>query len=144
MMGLRWGQPGKAGKTRQPEQVPSGGPQGAPSPGNAVAAPGWRYGRNPLAFSYARRLGVASSLTSPSVAGRFRTQDASSPERRGGSPDLGALQSFRGLVGLTGRAKLGMQSGPSAMPGYPSTGQGGLLPQLASMSRPDEQRIGWF
>lgn len=141
-MGALWGQPGKAGKTRRPEQVaePSGRQA---SPGNAIPAAGTRYGPNPIAFAYAYRLGVASSLTSPAVRGRFRSHADASPSSRGnGTPDLGALQTFRGLVGLPSRLKLGAQGGPSAQAGYPSTGNGNtVISGLAAMGRPDVQRI---
>lgn len=136
-MGIRqWGKPGKAGKGARPEQVPDAR-GGRPSPGNAIAAPGWRYGADPLAFSYAHRLGVATSLTSPMVRGRFRPLEGADPTRTGnGRPDLGALQTFRGLVGAATQVRLGMQAGPSAPPGYPSTGQGGVIGQLAAMQQP--------
>lgn len=142
-MAATWGQPGKAGKTRRPEQVaaPAGGQA---SPGNAMPAAGLQYGPNPIAFAFARRLGVASSLTSPAVRGRFRSHADAAPSSRGnGTPDLGALQTFRGLVGVASRLKLGAQAGPSAQAGYPSTGSGNttILSGLAAMGRPDVQRI---
>lgn len=135
-----WGQPRKAGKSRRPEQVPA--PRGGQaSPGNAVAAAPYRYGPNPQSFDLAHRLGVGTTL--PILRGRFRTMADASPSSRGnGAPDLGALQTFRGLVGLpTRRLRAGMQAGPSDQPGYPSTGAGNVIQGLANMSRPGVQRI---
>lgn len=134
-----FGKPGKAGKQTRPQQVLAG-PPGATSASNVIPAAAYRYGRNPIAFSYGHRLGVMSSLTSPAVAGRFRPQDQGSPNRRA-TADLGALQAFRGLVGGPGRARLGAQGGPSSQPGYPST-NATILIGLAAMDQPGTQRLG--
>ena len=141
MFGRLFGKPGKAGKAQAPTQV-RGTPSGPVSPGNAIAGAGTRYGAQPIALSYALRLGVASSLTSPSVAGRFRQGTSASPANRGDTRDLGQQQAFRGLVGkLSRRPRLGAQSGPSAQPAFPSTGQGGIVTQLAALGRPDRMPL---
>lgn len=140
-----FGKPGKAGKEQRPEQVPPGRP-GAASGGNAMPGPAVVYGPQPVSVSLARRLGVASSLTSPMVAGRFRPGNEGTAQHRGvdgGSPDLGALQTFRGLVAAARSPRLGAQAGPSAQPGYPGTGSGSsVLQGLAAMSQPDVQPYG--
>lgn len=143
MLGRLFGKPGKAGKAERAQPI-AGSVQGQPSPGNALAG-AIRYGVQPVPYSYAHRLGVVSSLMSPSVRGRFRTGDSSTPSNRGGTPDMGQLQTFKGAVGrLTRGARLGAQSGPSAQPGYPSTGSGGIVTMLAALDRPDVQRVGGF
>lgn len=139
-MGVIWGQSRKAGKTRRPEPAPAPA-GGQSSPGNAMHAAPFRYGPNPQSFDLAHRLGVATVL--PIARGRFRTMADAAPSSRGnGTPDLGALQQFRGLVGASGRMKLGMQGGPSSPAGYPSTGNGNtVIAGLANMARPDLLRI---
>lgn len=142
MLGRLWGKAGKAGKAQQPQQAPA--PHGRASAGNAIAAAGMRYGSQPLARSYAARLGVVSSLTSPATVGRFRPGTSASPANRGETPDFGAQQAFRGMVGkLSRHPRVGAQGGPSAQPGYPSTGgAGGIVAQLAALGRPDRMPIG--
>ncbi|RGC65006.1 hypothetical protein C5N14_30920 [Micromonospora sp. MW-13] len=139
-----FGKPGKAGKEQRPEQVPAGA-GGRASGGNVFPGPAIMYGPQPQSVSLATRLHIGTSLTSPMVAGRYRPGDQGAATRRGcdgGSPDLGALQAFRGLVGGPGRAQVGAQAGPSAQPGYPSTGGGPLLDAFARMSQPDVQPYG--
>lgn len=138
-----FGKPGKAGKEQRPEQAPAGRIIGAVG-GNVLPGAAVRYGRQPLAWATAVRLHAATSLTSPMVAGRFRSGGDGAVTSRGvdgGSPDLGALQTFRGLVGRSTSARLGAQGGPSSQPGYPSTGSS-TLQALANMRRPDVQRYG--
>jgi hypothetical protein len=136
-----FGKPGKAGKASRPEQVDAGN-GGRQSGGNAMPGPSIVYGRNPIAADYGRRLFYGSSLTSPMVAGRFRPQDRGAPTNRGGTPDLGPLQAWRGLVGAGTSVRLGAQAGPSSQPGYPGTGSNSVLTGLAYMSQPDVQPIG--
>lgn len=136
-----FGKAGKAGKEQRPEQVDAGN-GGRSMGGNVIPGVTVRYGRDPIAWSYAQRLFAATTLTSPMVAGRFRPQDEGAPTNRGtdgGSPDLGALQLFRGLVGRPMGTTLG-----KSQQGYPSTGDGNaaILAGLANMGRPDVQRIG--
>lgn len=139
-----FGKAGKAGKTQRPEQVDAGG-GGRTSGANVLPGPPIIYGPQPMSVLLARTLHVATSLTSPAVAGRFRPQNEGAATSRGtdgGSPDLGPMQAFRGLAGHTARgARLGAQSGPSAQPGYPGTGST-VLAGLAAMSRPDVQPYG--
>lgn len=144
-MARLFGKPGKAGKAVRPEQVDAGN-GGRTTPGNALPGPAIIYGRQPIAVGLAVRLFAGSSLTSPSVRGRFRAGNEGDAVHRGvdgGAPDLGALQTFRGLVGRPMSARLGAQGGPSSQPGYPSTGSGSsVLQSLANLSRPDVQRYG--
>lgn len=142
-MARLFGKPGKAGKAQRPEEAPTGYP-GRASGGNAMPGPSVVYGSQPMAVSLSQRLFYGSSLTSPMVAGRYRPQDTGAATRRGvdgGSPDLGALQAFRGLVGAPTSARLGAQVGPSSQPGYPGTGSS-VIAALANMSAPDVQRYG--
>ena len=102
------------------------------------------YGAQPVSVSLARRLHIGTSLTSPMVAGRFRAGNdgaATGRGRDGGSPDLGALQTYRGLIAGPTGVRIGAQGGPSDQPGYPGTGNS-VLNGLAAMDRPDIQRYG--
>lgn len=134
-----FGKPGKAGKAQRAQTAPANA-GGAQSGGNVIPDAGIRYGRDPIAASYAARLGIMTSLTSPATAGRFRTGDQGSASNRA-TADLGALQLFRSLVGGGGRARVGAQAGPSSQPGYPSTNNTVLI-GLAAMDQPGLQRLG--
>lgn len=141
-----WGKPGKAGKQTTGESIPGGDPSGPQSGSNEMTAGPFRYGRNPIAWSYAMRLFYGSSLTSPMVAGRFRPQDVSTPTRRApdgesfGAPDLGRLQGFRGSFQGPQTVRLGAQSGPSQQPGYPSTNNDNTV-DFSGMGLPDVWRV---
>lgn len=138
-----FGKAGKAGKAQRPEQVDAGA-GGRQTGGNAQPGPPVIYGAQPIAVGQSQRLFFGTSLTSPMVAGRFRAQNEGAPTARGydgGSPDLGALQTFRGLVGGATSVRLGAQAGPSSQPGYPGTGSS-VLNGLAAMDRPDVMRYG--
>jgi hypothetical protein len=141
----RWGKAGKAGKSAGPVDV-QGTPSGPQSGGNAIPAPAYRYGDNPIARSYAARLGVASSLTSPMVAGRFRPQDKSNPPRRSdpttsfGTPDLGRLQTFAGSFQGPQTVRLGAQAGPSQQPAFPNTNNDSSV-DFSQMGLPDVWRV---
>ena len=138
-----WGKPGKAGKSTGPHTV-----QGNPSGptvygGNEVQAAAFRYGVKPVDRSIALRLFMATSLTSPMVAGRFRPQDKGSPERRGttfGSPDLGPLQSFAGSYAGPMSVRLGAQAGPSQQPAFPNTNNDSAV-DLSGLGLPDVWRV---
>lgn len=139
----RFGKPGKAGKAQRPEQVDAGR-GGAFTGGNAIPGPVVAYGRQPIPTLQAQRLFVATSLTSPMVCGRFRTQgDAAATSRGvdGGSPDLGTLQVFRGLFAGPMGVRLGAQAGPSSQPGYPSTNNDPSTMGLSMMDLPDLIRV---
>lgn len=94
------------------------------------------YGPNPISAGMARRLHIGTTVVSPAVSGRFRPQDKGSAVNRGGNPNLGALQLFRGLVGKPMTVRLGAQAGPSSQPGYPSTNNT-VLAALAMQGLPD-------
>lgn len=142
-----WGKPGKAGKSAGPTQVPGTphGPQSAPQLG-AIPAQPFRYGADPNARSLAWRLFLGSSLTSPMVAGRFRPQDKSSPERRAdngssyGTPDLGRLQTFAGSYAGPRSVRLGAQAGPSQQPAFPNTNNDSSV-DLSGLGLPDVWRV---
>lgn len=142
-----FGKPGKAGKQSSPEQI-AGNPSGPVVSGaNEIQAAAYRYGRNPISWQQAMQLFMATSLTSPMVAGRFRPQDKGSPVRRAdpnssyGTPDLGALQNFRGSFQGPGTVRLGAQSGPSQQPAFPSTNNNGQSVDLSGLGLPDVWRV---
>lgn len=140
-----WGKPGKAQKQVSAHQVP-GNPSGPASGSNEIPAPAFRYGNQPMAVQTAWRLFNATSLVSPMVAGRFRPQDRSNPPRRAdstssyGSPDLGALQSFRGSFQGPQTVRLGAQAGPSQQPAFPSTNNDNTV-DLSGLGLPDVWRV---
>jgi len=142
----RWfGKPGKAGKQQSNVNV-SGNPSGPQSGDNRIEGAAFRYGRQPVPFSQAVRLFAATSLVSPMVAGRFRPQDKSSPARRAtgtssfGSPDLGAMQAFRGAFQGPQTVRLGAQAGPSQQPAFPSTNNDATV-DLSGLGLPDFWRV---
>jgi hypothetical protein len=94
------------------------------------------YGPNPISAGMARRLFIGTTVVSPAVSGRFRPQDKGSPVNRGGNPNLGALQLFRGLVGKPMSLRLGAQAGPSSQPAYPGTNNT-ILAGLRMQGLPD-------
>lgn len=140
-----WGKPGKAGKQAGPVTV-QGSPHGPESGSSVIPAPNFRHGDNPIARSYAARLGVASALNSPMVAGRFRPQDKSNPPRRAdantsfGAPDLGALQNFRGSFQGPQTVRLGAQAGPSQQPAFPNTNNDSSV-DFSGLDLPDVWRV---
>lgn len=137
----RWGQPGKADKTRQPEEVDPGRP-GPQSGGNAYPGPNVVYGPNPVSAAQAQRLFLGTSLTSPMVAGRFRTQLAGKGENRATTTDLGSLQVLRGMYQGPGRSvRLGAQAGPSDQPAFPSTNNDETVRGLGAMDLPEMWRV---
>lgn len=139
----RWGKPGKAGKSTGPATV-AGNPSGPTVfGGNEIAAASFRYGVKPVDRSIATRLFVATTLISPMVAGRFRTQDKGSPSFRGvtfGNPDLGPLQSFSGSYAGPRTVRLGAQAGPSSQPGFPNTNNDSTV-DLSGLGLPDVWRV---
>lgn len=135
-----FGKPGKAGKQATPHEV-AGNPSGPQSGSNEIPDGPFRYGRNPVALSYSRRLFYATSLISPMVRGRFRPQDQGGPQRSGnGRPDLGRLQGFRGSFAGPKTVRLGAQSGPSSQPGFPSTNNDQSV-DFSGMGLPDVWRV---
>lgn len=139
-----WGKPGKAGKSQGPVDV-QGTPRGPQSGSGVIPAPNFRYGDHPVARSYAARLGVASALNSPMVAGRFRTMDKGDPVFRAessslGTPDLGRLQTFAGSFQGPGTVRLGAQSGPSQQPGFPNTNNDSSV-DFSGLGLPDVWRV---
>lgn len=143
--GARWGKPGKAGKEAGPVEV-QGTPHGPESGNNAMPAQPFAYGNNPIARRMAAQLFVATSLTSPMVAGRFRPQDKGSPQRRSdatssyGTPDLGGLQLFKGLYQGPQTVRLGAQAGPSQQPAFPNTNNDSSV-DLSQLGLPDVWRV---
>lgn len=141
----RWGKPGKPGKSAGPVEV-ARSPHGPQSGDNAIPANPFRYGVHPVARQTAWALFVATSLTSPMVRGRFRPQDKSSDPRRStstssfGTPDLGALQQFRGLYMGAQGVRLGAQAGPSQQPGFPNTNNDNSV-DLSGLGLPDVWRV---
>lgn len=140
----RWGKPGKAGKSAGPIDV-QGTPHGPQSGSSVIPAPNFRHGDNPIARSYAARLGVASALNSPMVAGRFRPQDKSNPPRRAdssslGTPDLGRLQTFAGSFQGPQTVRLGAQAGPSQQPAFPNTNNDSSV-NFSGLGLPDVWRV---
>lgn len=141
----RWGKPGKAGKSAGPVDV-QGQPHGPRSGDNTMPAAPFRYGSDPNARRTAAALFVATSLTSPMVRGRFRPQDNSNGTHRStatsswGTPDLGALQHFVGLVGSPRTARLGAQAGPSSQPAFPNTNNDSSV-DLSGLDLPDVWRV---
>jgi hypothetical protein len=138
----RWGKPGKAGKSAGPATV-QGNPSGPSAGGNEMAAAPFRYGTQPIPRLMAMRLFMATSLTSPMVAGRFRPQDKGDANRRGttfGSPDLGPLQSYAGSYAGPMSVRLGAQSGPSQQPAFPSTNNDSAV-DLSGLGLPDVWRV---
>lgn len=129
----KWGQPGKAGGTREPEEAPAGRSQGSTG-NNALPGPNVVYGRQPIAVAQAQRLFMGTSLTSPMVAGRFRDQLGGNGEND--PRDFGSLQVFKGLVGGPMHARLGAQAGPSSQPGFPSTNNDPTVYGLGQMDLP--------
>jgi hypothetical protein len=140
-----WGKPGKAGKQVTGHEVP-GSVSGPQSGSNEIVAGPFRYGRNPIAWSYAMRLFYGTSLMSPMVRGRFRPQDVSNPPRRApdgeswGTPDLGRQQGFRGSFQGPQTVRLGAQSGPSQQPAFPSTNNDSSV-DFSGMGLPDVWRV---
>lgn len=138
----RWGKPGKAGKSTGPTNVP-GNPSGPSTGSNEIAAAPFRYGSQPIPWRMAYQLFVATSLTSPMVAGRFRPQDKGDANRRGttfGAPDLGPLQSFAGSYAGPMSVRLGAQAGPSQQPGFPNTNNDQTV-DLSGLGLPDVWRV---
>lgn len=141
----RWGKPGKAGKSAGPVDV-QGYPHGPESGNNIIPAPPFRYGDHPVARKNAIQLFYATSLMSPMVSGRFRPQDVSNPPRRAdnestfGTPDLGALQMFKGLYQGPGSVRLGAQAGPSQQPAFPNTNNDSSV-DLSGLGLPDVWRV---
>lgn len=140
-----FGKPGKAGKQQSNTKLPGGQPDGPESGDNTMQAAAFRFGRQPIAWQQAMRLFNATSLVSPMVAGRFRPQDVSNPARRSppggfGTPDLGALQGFRGSFAGPRTVRLGAQSGPSQQPGFPSTNNDSSV-DLSGLGLPDVWRV---
>lgn len=142
---MRWGKPFKAGKSTGPTQV-NGDPSGPSTGSNEMVAAPFRYGRNPIAWSYAMRLAHATALTSPMVAGRFRPQDKGSPARRAaetssyGTPDMGRLQTFSGSYAGPRSVRLGAQAGPSSQPAFPNTNNDSSV-DLSGLGLPDVWRV---
>lgn len=139
----RWGKPGKAGKSTGPATV-NGNPSGPTvEGGNEIAGPAFRYGVKSIDRSIALRLFMATSLTSPMVAGRFRPQDKGDANRRGttfGAPDLGPLQSFAGSYAGPMSVRLGAQAGPSQQPAFPNTNNDSSV-DLSGLGLPDVWRV---
>jgi hypothetical protein len=138
----RWGKPGKAGKSTGPATV-NGNPSGPSTGGNEIAAAPFRYGVQPVPLRMAHALFVATSLTSPMVAGRFRPQDKGDANRRGttfGSPDLGPLQSYAGSYAGPQTVRLGAQAGPSQQPAFPNTNNDSAV-DLSGLGLPDVWRV---
>lgn len=138
-----WGKPFKAGKEARPEPVPAGaaGPQYSGS--NALPGPGVVYGVNPVSAQQAGILHMATSLVSPMAMGRFEQGDQGDAAHRGlhgATPDLGALQVFKGLYPTNPLARLGAQAGPSSQPGFPATNNT-VLAALAAQDLPDIMRV---
>jgi hypothetical protein len=140
-----FGKPGKAGKQAQPKAV-DGTPSGPQTGSNEQQAAAFRFGRNPIAWSFAMRLFHGTSLVSPMVAGRFRPQDRGQAPRRAapggsfGSPDLGRLQTFAGSYAGPRTVRLGAQSGASQQPGFPSTNNDSSV-DFSGMGLPDVWRV---
>lgn len=140
-----WGKPGKAGKQSGPLDV-QGTPHGPQSGSSVIPAPNFRHGDNPVARSYAYRLGIMSALNSPAVAGRFRPQDKSNPPRRSdpttsfGTPDLGRLQTFAGSFQGPQTVRLGAQAGPSQQPAFPNTNNDSSV-DFSQLGLPDVWRV---
>lgn len=140
-----WGKAGKAGKQVTGQSV-NGEPSGPQSGGNTVQAAAFRFGNQPMAVRTAWRLFNATSLVSPMVAGRFRPQDQGSPVRRSdgtdsfGSPDLGALQNFRGSFQGPQTVRLGAQAGPSQQPAFPNTNNDSSV-DFSGLGLPDVWRV---
>lgn len=139
-MFARFGQPSKAGKERRPEEVDPGR-AGPVTPDNAYDGPRVVYGPNPVAAAQALRLFVATSLTSPAVAGRFRSQEAGLGENRATTTDLGSLQVLRGMYQGPQGVRLGAQAGPSSQPAFPSTNQDVTVTGLGMMDLPSLWRV---
>lgn len=143
---MRWGKPGKAGKSTGPVEV-AGSPHGPSTGDNRIPANPFRFGSNPIARTMAIRLHLATSLTSPMVAGRFRPQDRGNPPRRAdatssfGTPDLGRLQTFSGSFQGPGKSvRLGAQAGPSQQPAFPSTNNDSSV-DLSGLGLPDVWKV---
>lgn len=136
----RMGQVLKGGGTRRPEEVPAGRP-GPATGGNACPGPSVVYGPQPIPRRMAQQLFVATSLVSPMVRGRFRSQDIGWQADGPDSTDLGQLQSLRGMYAGPPGVRLGAQAGPSSQPGYPSTNNDLTVMGLGAMDLPNVWRV---
>ena len=137
----RFGQALKAGGERRPQEVDPGAP-GPTTPDNAYQGPRVVYGPNPIAAGMSQRLFTGTSLTSPMVAGRFRSQQAGAGENRATTTDLGSLQVLRGMYQGPQHARLGAQAGPSSQPAFPSTNNDVTVTGLGAMDLPEVWRVG--
>lgn len=143
------------GNARHPatnQAVPD--PHGPVVGGNTSVQAVVTYGPSRQAIAHARGLGLAVNTASPMSTGGGRARvwsgDAASGVNRfsglrpapNGSPVQGAVAP----VGDPTAVRLGMQSGPSQAPGYPSTGTDGTLGAWGAVAALDMGRLsslGW-
>jgi hypothetical protein len=136
----RYGQVLKGGGERRPEEVDPGR-AGPATADNAYAGPRVVYGPNPISAGQAQQLFMATSLTSPMVRGRFRSQQAGAGENRATTTDLGSLQVLRGMYQGPQGVRLGAQAGPSSQPAFPSTNNDVTVTGLGMMDLPSLWRV---
>jgi hypothetical protein len=136
----RFGQILKGGGARRPTEVDPGR-SGPASGNNAIPAPAFRYGVQPIARRMALQLFVATNLTSPMVAGRFRPQLPGKGQNMANTTDLGPLQSLRGMYQGPQNARLNAQAGPSSQPAFPSTNNDVTVLGLGAMDLPNVWRV---
>lgn len=137
---------GTAGSARHPTVGPGGArPTGHAISTRAVRTPLMLQTPDPLAVQLANGMAIATNTRSPmsTNGGNFYRGDPGFATHRFAGKLYNAVQNFGGNIQpitYPGAIRVGMQSGPSSQPAFPSTGNDAGVSALAAMNG---NVLGW-